>query len=146
MKKMATAAQTARQNNISSQRSTNFRRGKRPCPAVVRSGSTSFITCSACCLMTVYEKPSVGRIPTKNILLGPGRNLRNVRPFNANLLGFWSVPLGARLCSEWEQYMIYLKKIWFFLKKSTQYCGVEADWLWKNLGFSTSFRPIQAVR
>ncbi|WP_162950345.1 hypothetical protein [Rhizobium jaguaris] len=146
MKKMATAAQIARQNNISSQRSTNFRRWKRRRPVVARSGSTSFMTCSACCLMTVYEKPSVERAPVKTIVVGLNSNLRNVRPFDANLLRFLIVPHGARLCLEWEQYVSYLQHNWFFLRKTIQYYGAVMSQQWKDTGILTSFRSTQAVR
>jgi len=145
MKKMATAAHIARQNNISSQRSTNFRRGELRRPVVVRSGSTSFMTCSACCLMTVYEKPSVGRKPIKTIALDKNRNLRNARQFNAGLLGLWIVPFGARLCSEWEQYMSYLQHSWFFLRKTTQYYGAVMSQQWNDKGIFASFHSTEAV-
>ncbi|MDL2406036.1 hypothetical protein PY650_10230 [Rhizobium calliandrae] len=145
MKKMATAAQTARQNNISSQRSANFRLTKRRCPVVARSGSTSFMTSFACCLMTVYEKPSVERVPVKTIL-GPDGNLRNVRPIDANLPGFLIVPHGARLCCEWEQYVSHLQHSWFFLRKTTQYYRTAMSQQWKDTGIVASFHSAQAVR
>jgi hypothetical protein len=146
MKKMATAAQIARQNNISSQRSTNFRRGEPRRPVVARSGSTSFMTCSACRLMTVYEKPSVGREPIKTIVFDPNRNLGNARPFNASLLGFWIASFGARLCSEWEQYMTYLQHSRFFLRKPTQYWGVGINQPCKAGGILLSFHPSEGTR
>jgi hypothetical protein len=146
MKKMATAAQTTRQNNISSQRSTNFRRKELRRPGVVRSGSTSFMTCSACCLMIVYEKPFVGRESIKTMVLDMNRNLRDARPFNAGSLGFWIVPFGARLCSEWEQYMSYRQQSWIFLRKLTEYYRAAMSQPRSDGGILPSFHPSQGTR
>ncbi|MDE1996577.1 MAG: hypothetical protein KGI75_29030 [Rhizobiaceae bacterium] len=146
MKKMATAAHTARQNTINSHRSAYLERFRRNSSVAIKSGSASFMTWSALCLMTAYKIASFGRTPINTAIFDRNRNLRNVRSFDIGFLGFWSVPLGARLCSEWERRSIYLGMSSIFLKKSTQYC--EAAIMLAPNGTSTArcLLPIQAVR